>query len=569
MKSEPKYPALEGPALRGPNSPDRLRRAGWLLFLGIGFLVLSWLVLHPPAGSPALAAAPNDLPAQIEDTETPTATSTETPTVTVTETPTPTSTETPTLTATATETGTPTPTVTGTPPTSTPTATETATLTPTVTGTPPTPTVTGTITPNVNSSLSVTPGEARAGGRFTFRITITNSGLAPAFNTLVTDTFSSFLDISGATSTKGTVATNPAARTVNVTIGTINPNETVTILIIMTVNNSATATTTQAHNSVMIFTYSGITQSKASNAVAYRIVVGSTLPPTGGMEQAAPETSNSLYLPAIGIGFILFSLGLLALIAGGRMRSKGSAWSGWLTRTGLLVLAAGVLFALGGLALSGAFSRNPPAAPGPSGLATPTGEIINFSLTPEAPIVPWPDELETLPDYPIPTPTVVLTPDAQGELPDASPATRLIIPAISVDNIVKYVPYDGQSWMIAGLRQEIAWMGDTSWPGLGGNTGLAGHVTLRDGSDGPFRNLSQVQVGDEVIVYTEEKVYTYKISWISVVDEDALDVIQPQSASQVTLVTCAEWSDELKMYLKRLVVTADLQESRPIHAALK
>jgi len=240
-----------------------------------------------------------------------------------------------------------------------------------------------------------------------------------------------------------------------------------------------------------------------------------------------------------------------------------------LTRTGLLVLAAGALFALGGLALSGALSRTPPSIPEAPGLTTPTGEIINFSLTPEAPIVPWPDELEVLPDYPIPTPTVVLTPNAEGEMPDASPATRLIVPSISVDNIVKYVPYDGQSWMIAGLRQEIAWMGDTSWPGLGGNTGLAGHVTLRDGSDGPLRNLSQVQVGDEVIVYTEEKVYTYKVTWISLVGEDALDVIQPQATSQVTLVTCADWSDDLKMYMKRLVVIADLQESRPIHAALK
>jgi LPXTG-site transpeptidase (sortase) family protein len=554
---------------RQPPGPARMRRAGWLILLGISLLVLSWLVLHPPSGSLVLAAVPKDLPAQIGDTETPTPTSTETPTVTVTETPTPTSTETSTPTVTSTETSTPTPTVTGTPPTSTPTSTVTSTPTPTVTGTPPTPTATGTITPNVNSSLSVSPSEARSGGRFTFRITITNSGTAPAFNTLVTDTFSSFLDISGATSTKGTVATNPAARTVNVTIGTINPNETVTILIIMTVNNSATATTTQAHNSVMIFTYSGITQSKASNAVAYRIVVGSTLPPTGGMEKEAFDQSNGLYLPAIGIGFILFSIGLLALIFAGRLRGKDSPWSGWLTRTGLLVLAAGALFALGGLALSGALSRTPPSIPEAPGLTTPTGEIINFSLTPEAPIVPWPDELEVLPDYPIPTPTVVLTPNAEGEMPDASPATRLIVPSISVDNIVKYVPYDGQSWMIAGLRQEIAWMGDTSWPGLGGNTGLAGHVTLRDGSDGPLRNLSQVQVGDEVIVYTEEKVYTYKVTWISLVGEDALDVIQPQATSQVTLVTCADWSDDLKMYMKRLVVIADLQESRPIHAALK
>jgi len=36
-----------------------------------------------------------------------------------------------------------------------------------------------------------------------------------------------------------------------------------------------------------------------------------------------------------------------------------------------------------------------------------------------------------------------------------------------MDTVVKYVPYDGLTWLIAGLQQEIAWMGDTSWPGLG------------------------------------------------------------------------------------------------------
>ena len=129
----------------------------------------------------------------------------------------------------------------------------------------------------------------------------------------------------------------------------------------------------------------------------------------------------------------------------------------------------------------------------------------------------------------------------------------------------KYVPFDGQTWMIAGLKEEIAWMGDTSWPGLGGNTGLAGHVTLRDGSDGPFRNLVELVAGDEVVVYTEEKVYTYRVRETSLREDGDMSVIAVSDGSQITLITCAEWNKDLKMYLKRLIVFADLVGSRPIN----
>jgi LPXTG-site transpeptidase (sortase) family protein len=552
------------------------RRAGIALVAGLIILLFTWLALQPAGRGQALGNDGDqpglDLPYQEPATDTPTSTATETATPTETVTPTPTSTSTatatetltPTASSTATETHTPT--VTGTPPTLTPTFTSTPTFTPTVTGTPPTPTPTGTLTPNINITLSVTPGEARKGERFTFRIIITNTGTAPVTNVLVTDTFSSFLDISGAATTQGTVTTNAAARTVNVNIGTINPNQTVTITILMTVNNSVTVTTTQAHASIMVYVYGGVTFSRSSNAVAYRIVVGSTLPPTGWMELDGTPDANGVYLPAIISGAVFFLLGILALVAGGRNRKSGNTWGGWLTRMGLILLAAGVLFALGGFMLNGTRTASPQ-----SGLvdaySTPTGEIIHFSLTPEAAIIPWPDKLEKLPDYPIPSPTFALTPDENGELPDASAATRLIIPAVGVDNVIKYVPFDGESWMIAGLREEIAWMGETSWPGLGSNTGLAGHVTLRDGSDGPFRNLSEIQVGDEVLVYTEEKIYSYQVTEFRLVDEAEMAVIDPSEKSQVTLITCTDWNKELKMYMKRLVVFAELVEDRPIHAS--
>jgi LPXTG-site transpeptidase (sortase) family protein len=126
------------------------------------------------------------------------------------------------------------------------------------------------------------------------------------------------------------------------------------------------------------------------------------------------------------------------------------------------------------------------------------------------------------------------------------------------------VPFDGHTWLIEGLREEVAWMGDTSWPGLGGNTGLAGHVTVRDYGDGPFRYVSNLVKGDTVILYTDENVYTYVVSGKSTVEMTDFRVLEHRDMSQVTLITCVDWHEQWEVYLKRLVVVADLSSVEPI-----
>jgi LPXTG-site transpeptidase (sortase) family protein len=135
---------------------------------------------------------------------------------------------------------------------------------------------------------------------------------------------------------------------------------------------------------------------------------------------------------------------------------------------------------------------------------------------------------------------------------------RIIIPALALDTVVKYVPYDGLTWLIAGLNQEIAWMGDTSWPGLGGNTALAGHVTLRDGSNGPFRYLADLRYGDAIFVYTEKNIYEYMVSEQVNVEATDLAVLGASQESQITLITCSDWDMYTGFYTKRLVVKANL-----------
>jgi LPXTG-site transpeptidase (sortase) family protein len=174
---------------------------------------------------------------------------------------------------------------------------------------------------------------------------------------------------------------------------------------------------------------------------------------------------------------------------------------------------------------------------------------------------PTPDRL---PDYPIPTPTVETVVGLGDIQPDPSAATRIVIPAIGVDTVVKYVPFNGDTWLIGGLKQEVAWMGDTSWPGLGGNTGLAGHVDLADGSAGPFWRLRELKAGDLVMIYTEVNLFTYQMREQVIVPDYDLTVIGPTDEPQLTLITCTGWDELLRIYVQRLVVYADLVGVKPL-----
>lgn len=107
-------------------------------------------------------------------------------------------------------------------------------------------------------------------------------------------------------------------------------------------------------------------------------------------------------------------------------------------------------------------------------------------------------------------------------------------------------------------------MGDTSWPGLGGNTALAGHVTLRDGGNGPFRYIYDLRYGDTVFVYTERNIYEYKVRDQFTVEATDMSAIAPTHESQLTLITCSDWDAITGFYTKRLIVQADLMGVKPV-----
>jgi LPXTG-site transpeptidase (sortase) family protein len=95
------------------------------------------------------------------------------------------------------------------------------------------------------------------------------------------------------------------------------------------------------------------------------------------------------------------------------------------------------------------------------------------------------------------------------------------------------------------------------------NLVLAGHVTVRDGSHGPFRYVSRLAPGARLIVYTERYIQTYQVRELSLVDPEDAYVTEDTTQSQLTLLTCATWNEKTKTYLRRQVIIADLIKVEP------
>lgn len=488
--------------------------APWFLFSWMGLILLVVGLLSVPPAQITYA--------QIGDTETPTATASET----------------------ATETATASPTA-----TSTASVTSTATASPTITGTPPTPTATGTITPNPLVTITVSPTQASINQLLTFIIRITNPGTAPATNSQVFISFPNYMDVTSATLTGGSGTVNTTvAHAVTVTLGNLMPGSNLTITIVARVNSSLTRTETVS--SIASLTYNSSFVRSASTS--YTVLVTPTLPGTGHLPITRPVSGWTIWAGGLSGPFVL-GLGALLVGRGGKPSRQRKIF--------LAVIFTGLI--LVGLAACAQTAQ-------PTLIAAVPGQVIEIPTPTLLPYMPayrfaTPEALVEMPDYPVPTPTLNA---AAGVEPgqakaDDSPVVRLAIPALNLDIPVDFIPYDGLTWPIDNLRQQAAWLGNTSWPGLGSNTVLAGHVTVRGLGDGPFRYLENLAPGEQVYVYTENSMYTYTVREQFTVNETDMGVTLPTVNPQLTLITCTGWDTELSIYRFRRVVVADLVNSEP------
>ena len=166
--------------------------------------------------------------------------------------------------------------------------------------------------------------------------------------------------------------------------------------------------------------------------------------------------------------------------------------------------------------------HTPPNAPGG---ARPNDAEIPAHLRPL---------VQSIAEVPIPT-------------PGPEQAIRIQIPAIAVDS--KIVQGDNWEQLKMGVGQYIG----SANPGEKGNVVLSGHDDIYGEI---FKNLDRLKPGDQVILFTNQRSYTYVVtSNPQVVEPSRVEFLSPTTDPIVTLISCYPYLVDNK----RIIVRAYLQ----------
>jgi sortase A len=133
-------------------------------------------------------------------------------------------------------------------------------------------------------------------------------------------------------------------------------------------------------------------------------------------------------------------------------------------------------------------------------------------------------------------------------LPTPAPnqAVRLQIPALNIDAPI--IQGDGWEQLKKGVGQYIG----SATPGEDGNVVLSAHDDVYGEI---FRYLDRLAPGDQVVVYTQQRQYTYIVDRTVIVEPTAVEVMASTGSPTVTLISCYPYL----VNNKRIVVFARLQ----------
>jgi sortase A len=137
---------------------------------------------------------------------------------------------------------------------------------------------------------------------------------------------------------------------------------------------------------------------------------------------------------------------------------------------------------------------------------------------------------------------------ASAPLPTPGPeqAIRLQIPSIRVDAPV----VQGDAW--EQLKKGVGQHNGTADPGKSGNTVLSAH---NDIFGEIFRDLDRIQKGDQVVLFTNQRTYTYVVVDSKIVEPTDVEAMAPTDQPTVTLISCYPYLVDNK----RIVVVARLE----------
>lgn len=186
----------------------------------------------------------------------------------------------------------------------------------------------------------------------------------------------------------------------------------------------------------------------------------------------------------------------------------------------------------------------------PTPTATPIIDVVILPGGHKPPvngIIPEPGEAGNIPAHLLPAINNYTPPGMPTPFPEQ--ARRIEIPAIQIDSPVVQGMYDWEQ-LKKGVAQKIG----SAPPGQSGNLALAGHNDIYGEI---FRNLDKLAPGDEIVVSTEIKTYTYIIRETQIVDPTEVWVLEPTTFATTTLISCYPY----RVNNKRIVVFADLVDT--------
>jgi len=130
--------------------------------------------------------------------------------------------------------------------------------------------------------------------------------------------------------------------------------------------------------------------------------------------------------------------------------------------------------------------------------------------------------------------------------PGPEQAVRIQIPAIEVDAPV----VEGDDW--ESLKQGAGHHIGSANPGESGNCVISAH---NDIFGEIFRKLPELELGDEIFVYTTSQLYRYIVTQKRFIEPTEVSVMYPTSAPVLTLISCYPYGIDTH----RVVVIGELQ----------
>lgn len=256
------------------------------------------------------------------------------------------------------------------------------------------------------------------------------------------------------------------------------------------------------------------------------------------------------------LGYALILAATLALVVIGIARAQGVAPTmSWFTVNG-----GGGTFSTGGSFSVGGTAGQPDAGNHSGGDFALRG---GFWASQPVTIVEEAVRPQELPDTGFAPDRVTKLPAHPANLAYTSTDIILNIPKLGVEMPIVGVPLVAGEWDASWLSNSAGWLEGTTYPTFAGNTVITGHVWDALNQPGAFRDLKNLQYGDQFTITTFGSVYTYEVRDSQRVSPWNMSVLGQSDYDIVTLLTCEDYNDQTGEYRYRRAVTAVLIDISP------